>query len=100
MTLRRPDSTWLLTLGDFSGLSILPEHTLKDVAPDQLQPHPFSLNPSVSAGAFQFVQYQTDQYAQLKPNDSYGGTPAKLHPIFFKVLSVPPPLAPTDPAAP
>jgi ABC-type transport system substrate-binding protein len=86
MTLRHPDSTWLLTLGDFSGLCILPEHTLKDVAPDQLQPHPFSLNPNVSAGAFQFVQYQTDQYAELKRNDSYGGTKAKLDRIFFKIL--------------
>ena len=88
MTLRRPDSTLLLTLGDFSGLCILPEHTLKDVAPDQLQPHPFSLNPNVSAGAFQFVQYQTDQYAELKRNDSYGGTRAKLDRIFFKILAV------------
>jgi ABC-type transport system substrate-binding protein len=93
MTLRRPDSTFLLTLGDFSGLSILPEHTLKDVAPDQLQPHPFSLNPNVSAGAFQFVQYQTDQYAELKRNDSYGGTKAKLDRIFFKILAVDPALA-------
>ncbi|HLZ32092.1 MAG TPA: ABC transporter substrate-binding protein, partial [Chloroflexota bacterium] len=88
ITLRHPDSTFLLTLGDFSGLSILPEHTLKDVAPDQLQPHPYSLNPNVSAGAFQFVQYQTDQYAELKRNDSYGGTRAKLDRLFFKILAV------------
>ena len=88
MTLRRPDSTWLLTLGDFSGLCILPEHVLKDVAPDQLQAHAFSLNPNVSAGAFQFVLYQTDQYAELKRNDSYGGTKAKLDRIFFKILAV------------
>jgi peptide/nickel transport system substrate-binding protein len=88
MTLRKPDSTWLLTLGDFSGLCILPEHTLRDVAPDQLQAHPVSLNPSVSAGAFQFVQYQTDQYAELKRNDSYGGAKAKLDRIFFKILAV------------
>lgn len=88
MTLRKPDSTWLLTLGDFSGLCILPQHTLKDVAPDQLQPHPFSLNPNVSAGAFRFVQYQTDQYAELKRNDAYGGAKAKLDRIFFKVLAV------------
>ncbi|MBV8718169.1 MAG: hypothetical protein JOZ65_24130 [Chloroflexi bacterium] len=87
MTLRKPDSTWLLTLGDFSGLCILPEHILKDVAPDQLQQHPFSLNPSVSAGAFQFVQYQTDQYAELKRNDAYGGTRAKLDRVFFKILA-------------
>jgi peptide/nickel transport system substrate-binding protein len=65
MTLRKPDSTWLLTLGDFSGLCIVPGHILKDVAPDQLQPHSFSLNPNVSAGAFQFVQNLTDQYAEL-----------------------------------
>jgi peptide/nickel transport system substrate-binding protein len=88
MTLRQPDSTWLLTLGDFSGLGILPEHILKDVAPDQLQQHPFSLNPTVSAGAFQFLQYQTDQYAQIKRNDSYVGTRAKLDSVFFKILAV------------
>ena len=88
MTLRKPDSTWLLTLGDFSGLSILPEHILRDVAPDQLQQHAFSLNPNVAAGAFQFVQYQTDQYAEIKRNDSYGGTRARLDRIFFKVLAV------------
>jgi peptide/nickel transport system substrate-binding protein len=93
ITLRKPDSTFLLTIGDFSGLCILPEHTLKDVAPDQLQPHPVSLNPNVSAGAFQFVQYQTDQYAELKRNDSYGGTKAKLERLFFKVLLVDPALA-------
>src|SRR5690348_7887138 len=75
ITLRKPDSTFLLTIGDFSGLCILPEHTLKDVAPDQLQKHAFSLNPNVSAGAFQFVQYQTDQFAELKRNDSYTGGP-------------------------
>lgn len=88
ITLKKPDSTFLLTLGDFSGLCILPEHSLKDIAPDQLQPSPVSLNPNVSAGAFQFVQYQTDQYAELKRNDSYGGTKAKLDRLFFKILAV------------
>lgn len=88
ITLRKPDSTFLLTIGDFSGMSILPEHILKDVAPDQLQAHQVSLNPSVAAGAFQFVQYQTDQYAELKRNDSYGGATAKLDRLFFKILAV------------
>ena len=97
MTLRKPDSTWLLTLGDFSGLSILPEHVLKDVAPDQLQKHPFSLNPNVSAGAFQFSQFQTDQYLEIKRNDSYtGGPKAKLDRIFFKILAADAALAQMD----
>ncbi|MCC7371484.1 MAG: ABC transporter substrate-binding protein [Chloroflexi bacterium] len=88
ITLRKADSTFLLTLGDFSGLSILPAHVLKDVAPDQLQKHPFSLNPNVSAGAFQFVKYETDQYLEIKRNDNYtGGPKAKLDRIFFKLLA-------------
>jgi ABC-type transport system substrate-binding protein len=97
MTLRKPDSTWLLTIGDFSGLSILPAHVLKDVAPDQLQKHPFSLNPNVSAGAFQFVKYETDQYLEMKRNDGYtGGPKAKLDRIFFKVLAADAALAQMD----
>lgn len=88
MTLVQPDSTWLLTLGDFAGLSILPAHILKDVAPDQLQKHPFSLNPNVSAGAFSFVKYETDQYLEVKRNDNYSGGPkAKLDRVFFKLLA-------------
>src|SRR5207248_723323 len=86
--LRNPDPTGLLTLGDLSRLCITPEHTLKDVAPDQLQPHPVSLDPSVAAGAFQFVQYQTGPYAELKRNDTYGGTRVRLERIFFKILAV------------
>ena len=97
MTLRKPDSTWLLTIGDFSGLSILPAHVLKDVAPDQLQKHLFSLNPNVSAGAFQFVKYETDQYLEMKRNDGYtGGPKAKLDRIFFKVLAADAALAQMD----
>src|SRR5260370_7660340 len=78
MTLRHPDSTWLLTLGDFSGLSILPEHTLKDVAPDQLQPHPFSLNPNGSAGPFQFVQSHTHHYPHSNATHPYPRTHPNL----------------------
>jgi Bacterial extracellular solute-binding proteins, family 5 Middle len=73
MTLQSPDSTWLLTLGDFAGMGILPEHVLRDVAPDKIKQHAFSLNPNVSAGAFQFSKYETDQYLEIRRNDSYGG---------------------------
>lgn len=88
VTLTIPDSTWLLTLGDFAGLAILPSHVLKDIAPDQLKQHSFSFNPSPSAGAFQFVQYQTDQFVEIKRNDNYtGGPKAKLDRIFLKHLT-------------
>jgi len=87
MTLRNPDATWLLTLRDFAGLGILPAHILKDVLPDQLNQHPFSLNPAVSAGVFQFGKYATDQFLELKRNDAYGADKAKLDSVFFKLLT-------------
>ena len=87
MTLKTPDSTWLSTIGDFAGMGIIPQHVLKDVPPDQLQKHPFSLNPTVTAGAFTFVRYATDQYVQLGRNESYtGGPKPKLDSLFLKVL--------------
>jgi ABC-type transport system substrate-binding protein len=88
MVLKTPDSTWLSTLGDFAGMGILPEHVLKDVAPDQLQKQAFALNPTVTAGVFKFGSYATDQYVELQRNDAYtGGPKAKLDKIFLKILS-------------
>ncbi len=86
INLTNPDAAFLVTLCNFSGLGILPEHILKDVAPDQLQKHPFSLKPTVSAGAFKFVQYQTDQYLELARNDTYWGDPAPLDSIYLQIL--------------
>jgi ABC-type transport system substrate-binding protein len=86
ISLADPDAAFLVTLCNFSGLGILPEHILKDVAPDQLQKHSFSLKPTVSAGAFKFVQYQTDQFLELARNDTYWGDPAPLDSIFLQIL--------------
>ncbi len=88
MTLKTPDATWLSTIGDFAGMGIIPQHILKDVPPDQLQKHPFSLNPTVTAGIFTFGKYATDQFVELHRNDAYtGGLKPKLASLFLKVLS-------------
>ncbi len=88
MTLKTPDATWLSTIGDFAGMGIIPQHILKDVPPDQLQKHPFSLNPTVAAGIFTFSKYATDQFVELHRNDAYtGGPKPKLDSLFLKVLS-------------
>lgn len=85
--LSNPDAAFLPNLGSFSGLGILPAHILKDVPPDQLAKHPFSLAPSVSAGAFEFVKYETDQYLELRRNDKYAGKRPPLDRIFLKLLT-------------
>lgn len=87
ITLAEPDSAFLVTLCNFSGLGILPKHILEDVAPDQLREHPFSLEPTVTAGPFKFVQYLTDQYLELERNDTYWGDPAPLDRIFMRILT-------------
>jgi peptide/nickel transport system substrate-binding protein len=88
MTLTTPDSTWLITIGDFAGLSILPKHILESTPPDQMAKAPFSFAPTPSAGAFAFSDWKQDQYLEIKRNETYtGGPKAKLDKIFCKALS-------------
>lgn len=70
LTLAAPDGTFLLTLIDYSGLGILPEHALKDIAPDQLATKTY-LDPEVTGGAFSLTSYQVDQFIELTRNDKY-----------------------------
>ena len=86
MTLTKPDATWLITLCDFAGFSILPEHAFGSIAPDQLQKAPFSLNPTPSAGAFVFEQYLPDQYLSMKRNDAYKPPKANIDELFLTIL--------------
>lgn len=87
MTLDIPDATWLLTIGDFAGLSILPKHILESTPPDQMAKAPFAFAPQPSEGAFLFDEWKADQYLAIKRNDKYGGGPkALLDKIFLKVL--------------
>jgi len=87
INLTDPDAAFLVNLCNFSGLGIMPEHVLKDVAPDQLQKHSFALAPTVTAGAFKFVKYQTDQYLELARNDTYWGDPPALDSLFLQILT-------------
>ncbi len=86
ITLAEPDAAFLVSLGSFSGLGILPAHVLKDVPPDQMAQHSFALAPTVSAGAFEFVTYQTDQYLELQPNETYAGPAPALDRLFLRIL--------------
>jgi peptide/nickel transport system substrate-binding protein len=87
VTLAEPDATFLLNLCNYSGLGILPQHVLGEVPPDQLEQHPFSLAPNVSAGAMKFGQFKTDEYLELVRNDQYFGTPAPLDTLYMQILT-------------
>ncbi len=87
INLTNGDAAFLVNLCNFSGLGIMPKHILKDVAPDQLRKHSFALAPTVTAGAFKFVKYATDQYLELARNDTYWGDPPPLDSIFMQILT-------------
>lgn len=70
ITLAKPDGTFLLTLADYSGLGILPEHALKDIPPDQLKNKTY-LEPEVTAGAYDLVKYEVDQFIELARSVTY-----------------------------
>lgn len=86
MTLTKPDVTWLITLGDFAGFCILPEHVFGSIPPDQLQKAPFSLAPGPGAGAFTFGEYQADQYVSLNRNDGYQPPKANIDQLYLPIL--------------
>ncbi|MGH2560753.1 MAG: ABC transporter substrate-binding protein [Thermomicrobiales bacterium] len=87
ITLAQPDSAFLVNLGNFSGLGIIPQHILGEVAPDQLQAHEFSMEPTVTAGAFKFVRHEVDQFLEIERNPSYFGDPPPLERMFLKILT-------------
>ena len=85
-TLSGPDGAFLVILADFSGLGILPKHILGDVPPDQLEAHSFSLNPTVGAGPYAFVRYETDQFVELEANPNYWGEAPAVDRLFLRIL--------------
>ncbi|MGE3797673.1 MAG: ABC transporter substrate-binding protein, partial [Thermomicrobiales bacterium] len=81
-----PDGVFLVNLCSFSGLGMLPQHILGEVAPDQLRENEFSLNPTVTAGPFSFVQYQTDQFLEMQRHDGYPDS-VGLDRVFLPILT-------------
>ncbi|RUS48760.1 ABC transporter substrate-binding protein [Cohnella sp. AR92] len=64
----------------------LPEHVLKDVAPEQLATNPYFQKPEVTIGAFKLANFAKDQYTEVVRNDNYYRPVAKLDKIYVKVL--------------
>lgn len=87
LTLAAPNSAFLPIICNFSGLSIMPEHVLGEVPPDQFAAHEFSLAPTVTAGAYKFVRYETDQYLEMEANPDYFGTAPSVERIFCRILT-------------
>jgi ABC-type transport system substrate-binding protein len=87
ITLTQPDSAFLIVLCNFSGLGILPRHILGEVPPEQLEAHSFSMAPTVTAGAYTFVRFESDQYLEVERNPNYFGGAPDVERLFLKILT-------------
>lgn len=65
---------------------ILPKHALEKIDPAKLSQDPFMQNPTVTNGAYQFVQYKKDQYVEFKQNPNYYLGNVELSKLFIKVM--------------
>lgn len=66
---------------------ILPKHVLKDVKPANLSQDPFFQKPTVTNGAFKFVEYKKDQYIEFVKNEDYYLGKPELDKLFIKIVS-------------
>jgi ABC-type transport system substrate-binding protein len=87
ITLDQPNAAFLTLLGGFSGFTVLPKHVLGEVAPEALKENAFTLAPTVGAGPYTFVRYETDQFAELVVNPNYWGEPPAVERIFMIVAT-------------
>jgi peptide/nickel transport system substrate-binding protein len=71
-----------------ANLKALPKHVLSEVTPESLAQNPFMQKPTVTYGAFKFVEYKNNQFVSLEANkDYYKGAP-KIDNLFFKIMPV------------
>ena len=87
INLLKPDAAFLTAWGMFSGFCVLPKHVLVEVAPEAMKENAFSMAPTVGAGAFTFVRYETDQYAELVANPNYWGEKPAVDRIFMTIAT-------------
>ena len=64
----------------------IPEHVLKDIAPESLVGSEFFLNPDVTNGPFKLISYDRDHFVQLKANSDYFKGAPKIDQLNFNVM--------------
>jgi len=64
----------------------IPEHALKDIAPENLVGSEFFLNPNVTNGPFTLISYDKDHFVQMKANTEYFKGVPKINQLNFNVM--------------
>ena len=66
---------------------IIPQHVLKDVAPEDFANADFWMNPVVGSGPFKFAQYSTGQFIEFDRNDDYYRGKPHLDKLIISIVT-------------
>lgn len=67
----------------------LPQHILKDIAPQDLANSKYMQSPNVTDGPYKFVTYNKNAYIQYQANNSYYLGKPKTPKFFLKIMQAP-----------
>ena len=87
-----PTGLFLLTCcGQFDGITILPEHILGTVPPEELVTHPFMTGEggTVGTGPFKFVKLVAGQFVEFEANDDYFFGRPNLDRLIYRNIKSP-----------
>jgi len=70
-----------------TGVWIIPKHILQDVPPADFDKADFWMNPTVGAGPFKFVKYETDQFIEYARNEDYHLGAPYLDSLIVKIIT-------------
>jgi len=70
-----------------TGVWIIPKHILQDVPPVDWDKADFWMNPTVGAGPFKFVKYETDQFIEYARNEDYHLGKPHLEKLIIKIIT-------------
>ena len=86
LTTKTPMDLTLFKEGVGTKLKTIPQHVVKDIAPDKFSQSPFVQKPEVTNGPFKLVTYQKGQYVQFAANKDYFRGVPKLDEVYFKIM--------------
>ena len=85
-TKRPVDPNYIKSMLGFE-VYIIPKHVFEKIAPEDIQNSDAVTKPTVSSGAFKFVDYKTKDHVELASNDEYYKGKPQLKKIFIRIMN-------------
>ncbi len=84
VTLKSPTAPFLA--GDFVNFYPIPKHILDKVPVSKLATNSYGNDPTVTDGPYKFVAWKHNDYIEVTANPNYGGPPAHIQNIVYKIV--------------